>query len=561
MTQTVTVFIDSAPIQVAFYDANTLEAQRKAIEASDSAETAVAAKDVALLAAIALGPFADTTAGLAATTNGQHFYTVSPANLYRNNAGNAVLTDELATLARSLGTMTPAIVPDNATIKEAIEMLGENVEGEDGAGFVGLAQGGKVQHGIPYVTPIMKNAAGDGTWNDTAAAQNAIYEASARGWEVVLPKGYSFSNTGLILPDNTIIKGEGRLINTANRLTFGNGCLVEGIKIGGNDKAGLSDGIRIHDVADCVVRGVELDGIAYSGITLSNANGVLIEGLTARNIGDPDAPSFFATSSGMVVYAQNSSGVTIQRCPLAEQIYGSAAYFIGTGCTDFVITDSEVRDTVFRAFQVFGTGHRRIVISRNRGYRMGELNDSGSGIGCNGIYVASDSTDPSNIDIESNILENLAENGIEVLCAARIRANKIKTTGYRALSTPSNEGMFIESGSIVEENVITSAAFIGIRSYVDGYTASSMIVRNNTVIAAVGDAINFQANGSGSTYVNSRVSGNQLVSYGGANAVAISGTSGAAIGSSNAVNDNVAVNGAAVAIAADVRKSGNSWQW
>lgn len=561
MTQTVSVVIDNVPIEVAFYDTNTREAQLKAIQAEESAETAVAAKDVALLAAIGLGPFANTTAGLAATTNGQYFYTVSPANLYLNNAGTAVLQDELATLARSLGVMAPTIVPDNATIKQAIETLGENVESDDGAGFVGLKQGGKVQHGIPYVTPMMKNAAGDGTWNDTAAAQDAIYEASARGWEVVLPKGYSFSNTGLILPDNTIIKGEGRLINTANRLTLGNGCLVEGIKIGGNDKAGLSDGIRIHDVADCVVRGVELDGIAYSGITLSNANGVLIEGLTARNIGDPDAPFWFATSSGMVVYAQNSSGVTIQRCPKAEQIYGSAAYFIGTGCTDFVITDSEVTDTFYRAFQVFGTGHRRIVIARNRGYRMGELNDSGSGIGCNGIYVASDSTDPSNIDIESNILENLAENGIEVLCAARIRANKIKTTGYRALSTPSNEGMFIESGSIVEENVITSAAFIGIRSYVDGYTASSMVVRNNTVIAAVGDAINFQANGSGSTYVNSRVSGNQLVSYGGAYAVAISGTSGAAIGSSNAVNDNVAVNGAAVAIAADVRKSGNSWQW
>ena len=50
MTQTVSVVIDNVPIEVAFYDANTLEAQQKAlqaVEAQQAAETAQTASELA----------------------------------------------------------------------------------------------------------------------------------------------------------------------------------------------------------------------------------------------------------------------------------------------------------------------------------------------------------------------------------------------------------------------------------------------------------------------------------------------------------------------------------
>lgn len=560
MTQTVTVVIDNVPIEVAFYDANTLEAQQKAIQASDSAETAVAAKDVALLAAVGLGPFADVDEGILETSDGQYFYTVSPANLYLNDAGNAVLTDELATLARSLGTMTPTIVPDNANIKQAIETLGENVEGEDGAGFVGLKQGGKVQHGIKYVTPEMQGAIGGGVVNDTAKLQDWIAEAAARGWELVIPKGFTYRQSGLIFPDNSVLKGEGTLIQTTDRLTMGNGCRFEGITLDGDEKTGATVGVKMQDVVDCVLSGMKFRKFSFNAITMSGVNGALVEYCEFDDIGDPEADGWFASSAGMAIYMQNSSNIRIQRNPLAKRIYGSAAYFIGTGSTDVRADHNLVRETFYRAFQVFGTGHRRIIIASNEAYKCGELNDTGSGIGCNGIYVASDRTDPSDIDIVSNVIEEVAENGIEVLCAARIALNKIKETGYRSLTTPSNEGIFADNGCIVEFNSVTDSAFHGIRSYADAVQISSLVIKQNTLTAITGDAINLQANGAGASYVNCHVAANHMMSFGGTYAVAMSGTSGGTVGTTNAVAHNIAGVGATAAIAAAARHYGNSWQ-
>ncbi|WP_446655217.1 hypothetical protein, partial [Blastomonas sp.] len=71
--------------------------------AEEARDDAVNAKDLALLAAIAQGPFVDTATGIAATANGDYFFTVNPANVYLNDNGSPQLQDEVATLGRSLG--------------------------------------------------------------------------------------------------------------------------------------------------------------------------------------------------------------------------------------------------------------------------------------------------------------------------------------------------------------------------------------------------------------------------------------------------------------------------
>lgn len=478
-------------------------------------------------------------------------------------ADDGLRTDLAATSGATLvgaGTFTSPLIADGVSTKAAIESIGTNLASTSGAGYVGLVQGGRVQAGIKYVTPEMLGAVGGGVVNDTTALQNTINEAAARGWEIVIPKGFVYRQSGLVFPDNSIVKGEGTLIQTTDRLTAGNGCVFEGITIDGDSKTGATVGIKMEDVLDCVVRGVTFRDISFSAITMSNVNGALVEGCTFTDIGDPDAVGFDPNSAGMAVYAQNSSSVAIQRNPLAELIYGTGAYFIGDGCTDFAVEDNLIQDTFFRGVISFGTGHRRVVVARNRIYRTGEINDTGSAVGCNGIYIATDGTDPAHIDVNLNIIEDVAENGIECLGAVRIFGNKIKTTGYRTLTSPSKEGIFVESGCICENNTVIASAFHGIRQFTD-VAVSNIICQNNKIIAAAADGINFQADGGGASYVNVRIDDNEIMSYSGSFAVAINGTSGGSVGTSNVVKDNVAAPGAAAAIAADVREFNNSWQW
>lgn len=108
--------------------------------AEDARDESINAKDLALLAALAVGPYADTAAGIADTSDGVYFYTVQPANIYLNDSGTAVLQDEIATLGRSLGTFTSPLIDDNTTIKAALESVGANLALTGGASGVGFAQ-------------------------------------------------------------------------------------------------------------------------------------------------------------------------------------------------------------------------------------------------------------------------------------------------------------------------------------------------------------------------------------------------------------------------------------
>lgn len=213
MSEIFNVVLNGTPIEFTFYDENTLEAQKKAIQAAESAETAVAAKDVALLAAIGLGPFANTTAGLAATTNGQYFYTVSPANLYRNNAGTAVLTDELATLARSLGPFASLLIDDDLPLKDALESIAANLAGPGGAAFFGFSAGGASPATLTGEAKVRQlRSAGDKTGNLTAQIGAWITDlTAASGGRIAIPAGGHTMTAGVTLTNGYDLQGDGRI--------------------------------------------------------------------------------------------------------------------------------------------------------------------------------------------------------------------------------------------------------------------------------------------------------------------------------------------------------------
>lgn len=188
MTETVSVIIDNAPIEAQFYDENTREAQLKALQATaaqgaaeDASQEALNSKDLALIAALALGPFEDTAAGLAGTTNGQYFYTVNPANLYLNDDGAPVLQDELATLGRSLGPFADGLIDDNLPIKETLSSIATNLRAPTASANLGFRQSGS--GAIPRtvedelrdraVNVKQFGAVGNGTADDSEAIRKA----------------------------------------------------------------------------------------------------------------------------------------------------------------------------------------------------------------------------------------------------------------------------------------------------------------------------------------------------------------------------------------------------
>lgn len=143
---------------------------------TDDDETAVAKlNSVAVLAAstaeAAAGPtYASTAAGLAATASGGSFAVDNgdgTVSVYLNNAGSALLQRTLATTAA--------------------------LAGANGAGLIGLAQGGTVQKAVPWISPQMLGAVGDGVSDDTLKLKGAFDIAIPLGLPVVLHGDYLIS--------------------------------------------------------------------------------------------------------------------------------------------------------------------------------------------------------------------------------------------------------------------------------------------------------------------------------------------------------------------------------
>jgi hypothetical protein len=140
--------LNGTPVPV-YLGENTAEAARQASRAEAAADAAAASEAVALAAA---GPnYADTAAGLAATSEGETFAVEEDGivTIYRHDSGPT------ATELRMLPTTA------------ALASTG-------GAAMVGLPSGGDLEQAIQYVTPEMFGAVADGATDDLTAINLAI---------------------------------------------------------------------------------------------------------------------------------------------------------------------------------------------------------------------------------------------------------------------------------------------------------------------------------------------------------------------------------------------------
>lgn len=397
-------------------------------------------------------------------------------------------------------------------------------------------------------------AVGDGTSDDTRFLQAALDSGAS---SIVLPQG-QYRTGALTIPSGVEFSGTGTLLLVNGGLTLRGNNAVRGITLKGMAKSGLANAITVSGTANVVIDGVSFASITRNAVDILNSANVQVRNCTAYDIGrfgkiDP-------RREGCFVHVERSRGTMVCQNPDVQRTYGHAAIFIRENNTDCSVCDNAISDTFFRAIQIYSVGIARVVVNGNRIYRTGEINNTGSGIGCNGIYVVTGSTDPSLVAISHNHIEKCAENGIEVLGAATVLNNVIKITGYRNLETPSKEGIFVESGAIVKNNLVVAPADKGIRHFSNEPTRD-IVIDGNVIIDAGSDGINLQTDGKTGRYVNCRITNNQIMSHKGGWSIAFNGTNGALLDETNVVSGNIVPHMAKAFVGKGARTFGNSWQY
>jgi len=540
------------------------------VEAAASADAAALARDQAADLVIPANIFVDVPLATAeaAVANGTVFKLVDPASgladVRRRTVGGSTLLYREATAAALGGINGETLIGADdgeggarwSTLRGFITYLRSTAGAtvlsflQAGVGAVPRSLAAKLGDSVSVKD---FGAVGDGAANDTVAIQKALDSGLGT---INLTKG-TYKTDALVVPDGVELIGRGKLSFTSGGLTLSGNNTLQGITIDGRNKAHGAHAIIVWDADNVLIDNVHFRQIARSAIDAVRANNLTVINCTAYEIGDKALIN--QTIEGCFFHSTLCTRLTINGNYRIERTHGHAAIFIRENNADCSVSDNAIYDTFFRGVQVYSLGHARLVISDNRIYRMGEINDTGSGVACNGIYVVTGSTDPSLVMISDNHIEKCAENGIEVLGAATVDNNVVKITGYRNLETPSKEGIFVEGGAIIRNNTVISAADKGIRHF-NGGVVAMIVIDGNVIIDSASDGINLQVDGAGSAYVNCRISNNHVLSHGGAWAIAINGTNGATVDNSNAVSGNVIPIASAAFTPAGCRSFGNSWQ-
>ena len=182
---------------------------------------------------------------------------------------------------------------------------------------------------------------------------------------------------------------------------------------------------------------------------------------------------------------------------------GQGAIFVNGG-DDITISNVHFHDTKFRAVNLFNNP-TNVLVSENKIRRAGELLAGPSGVGANGIFcVVAAAADAVVI---GNDIADVVENGIEG--RGTFINNVIDTTGYRSLTTPSKEGIFLSYDAVCRGNTIRNAAEVGIKTFNQQANARNDISDNDIISPGLA-GISVQADSATGSYAFLNVQGNTI---------------------------------------------------
>lgn len=285
------------------------------------------------------------------------------------------------------------------------------------------------------------------------------------GGRLLLKNGGNYLMNGNIYIDkditidgnNAIITGDGKIFAKSNftiqnttfeKVTLQLESVGKTIKIVGNWFVNSADNAieSWSNHKTLIIEDNELEGSAISTEANKNLN---------------NSGSFFYHGSGEIEFLRikNNKG---------GRIGGGTAIFLTGSYPDFEISDNTLETMAQRGIGFWETEYAKGIVTRNKIIGCGLLNTKptgtnngvGAGVGCNAIYTNGNTQD---VDVWENYIENVYENGIEGVFRS-VKRNTIINTGIDLINypTPSYEGVFIRSNSVVEDNTIINPKGNGI---------------------------------------------------------------------------------------------------
>jgi len=263
----------------------------------------------------------------------------------------------------------------------------------------------------------------------------------------------------------------------------------------------ITNDMSVVSVSGVIVgSSLQIDGtdVTLSGVTFrdTKANAIeLINGATLtadkcrfENIGIRD--DLDETSQGCGIYAGGEFEIRVYNS-VFDKCHGHGAIFCG-GAGKVDVKGCYFRENYYRAIQLYGEGVTSGTIFGNYIEDCGKHNQTGSGVGCNGVY----STNGSGVVLEGNTIMNSRENAVEG-AFLRVVGNYINGTGVEIETkpTPSNEGIFVVPSvpAFVADNIILNAGGYGIKSYSDTAITQPIYIKGNIIRGSGSGAIDINS--------------------------------------------------------------------
>lgn len=276
------------------------------------------------------------------------------------------------------------------------------------------------------------------------------------------------------------LRGPGTIRFTVGNLRLGPGAKAcSDLRIRGTGKTNAGSGISVlSGSSDVLVQQCDIADVSHNGVNINGGTSdVRVLGNRIRNCG---GGSFNVTYQGCGIYASGQTsaitGLRIAGNDVAET-YGIGAV-MAQSVTGVRVDANDIARTAYRGIYLTGTNTGRV--KGNSIQECGELNATGSGVGCNGIMVNL-TVLASDVLVDGNWIYKVAENGFEG--RALFLGNTVIWTGaYPGLPTPSTEGGFITPESTAEGNTIYRAGGHGIYCFADGVSKAGLRIVGNTIV-------------------------------------------------------------------------------